>query len=274
MGGQIRRGLVDTAHGQMHYRHIGQGTPYFLIHWGPWSSKQYAPIMPLLADAGYAPYAFDVLGYGFSDFPEVSLTTTDHADALIAAIDTLRLSSGVFHAGHLPTVIATEVALKRPDLVRKMVLDGAPLLTEAVVKAMMTKAEKFNGKWVYSPDGAHERYFWDATVNLMEIWDPSFRVTADTVEKVHRYMADYLLYGVPKVSKHVVNVDAAARLKELTIPVLALTADNEPLRTGHETLLGVLKKGQGHIFPGAHPHHYPERAAEYVAVIRRFLDAA
>ena len=68
--------------------------------------------------------------------------------------------------------------------------------------------------------------------------------------------------------------DMLARLSRLELPVLALSAETEPLYPMHSAVVAAVRGVQQHVFAGAHPLLDPARADEYVAVIERFLRLA
>lgn len=101
-------------------------------------------------------------------------------------------------------------------------------------------------------------------------WDDRFRVTEATLPIVYACLCDYLETGLrpkPALGAH----DLLARLPQLAAPVLALTAETEPLRPMHDAVVEAVRGAQQHVFPGAHPLLDPARAEEYVGVIDRFL---
>jgi hypothetical protein len=98
-------------------------------------------------------------------------------------------------------------------------------------------------------------------------------LTAHNLSQVYALMADHIESGIPGVPRIVPAHDIAQRIPLLARPVLALTAENEPLRKAHERCLKLLPNGQWHIFPGSHPLHNTARAAEFVNVITNFFAA-
>ena len=62
----VRRGYVDTRHGQVHYRESGKGAPLVLLHATPRSARVYTKLQALLAKRFHV-IAPDTLGFGNSD---------------------------------------------------------------------------------------------------------------------------------------------------------------------------------------------------------------
>lgn len=122
----ITRGFVDVGECQMHYRACGDPAAPVLVmsHGSPGSSFSLVPLMRHLA-AGRRVIAFDTMGNGDSsptatDRPEIA----DLAEGHMRAIDALGLRDVDLYGYHTGTAISTEIAIARPDRVRRLVLEG------------------------------------------------------------------------------------------------------------------------------------------------------
>lgn len=124
----IRRGFVDLDHGQIHYRTAGSGgVPLVMIHQSPGSSKQLEGIVRELG-RGRLVIAPDTAGNGDSDaIADPRPTIADLAATTLAAIE--KLVDGPFdlYGSHTGASIAVDVAIARPDRVRRLVIDGMGL---------------------------------------------------------------------------------------------------------------------------------------------------
>lgn len=124
----IRRGFVDLDHGQIHYRTIGAGgPPLVMIHPSPGSSKQLEGLMAELA-GGRRVIAPDTAGNGDSaaladPAPDIAAL----AATAFAAIETLIEGPFDLYGSHTGASIAVDVAIARPDRVRRLVIDGMGL---------------------------------------------------------------------------------------------------------------------------------------------------
>jgi len=132
----IVRGYVAGRYGQVHYRRTGGDTAFgkpvlVLLHQNPSSSLEYVPLMQALA-ADRDVVAFDTPGYGMSDAPDAPLSAAGYAACLIEAIEALGLAGALgcdVYGYHTGTVLAAEMAIGRPDLVRRLMLSGIPMRT-------------------------------------------------------------------------------------------------------------------------------------------------
>ena len=125
---QIRRGFVDLAHGQMHYRRAGeQGEPLLLLHASPGSSRQ---LVRMIADfaADACVFAPDTPGNGDSDpLSADEPSVPDLAAAMLQFLDAMGLPMVRVYGSHTGAAIAAELAILAPGRVSALVLDGVSL---------------------------------------------------------------------------------------------------------------------------------------------------
>lgn len=89
--------------------------------------------------------ALDLLGFGDAPKPKLKYTPSDHADAVIATLEKLKLSEVVLAGHSMGCIIAIEVAAKRPDLVKQLVLAGAPLYDRQPIRRWYDKLLRSQG---------------------------------------------------------------------------------------------------------------------------------
>jgi pimeloyl-ACP methyl ester carboxylesterase len=123
---------VDCRYGQLHLHTafpssggFDEHTPLVCIHPGPLSGKVFRAV---LADLGRdrSVYAPDLPGYGESDAPESPPSVAGYADAVGDLLDTLRLREVDVLGYQTGSLVAAELALARPEQVRRLVLAGVP----------------------------------------------------------------------------------------------------------------------------------------------------
>lgn len=131
---RIRRGFVDVAEGQIHYREAGQATPgqptLVLIHASPGSALTLEPLLRAFGRTRHV-IATDTLGNGDSSAPAGhAVTVAQLADAHRRAIDALGIYRFDLYGTHTGASIASEIAIAQPQRVRALVLDGVGLYGE------------------------------------------------------------------------------------------------------------------------------------------------
>lgn len=125
---RLRKGFVNTAHGQVHYRVAGHGPPVVLLADAPRSSALHARLLPWLGEDLTA-ISVDLPGYGnstplpVSPVPEVA----DFACALADALTGLGIGRCACYAHHGSSKILLEFAHRFPDRVSLALLEGLAL---------------------------------------------------------------------------------------------------------------------------------------------------
>lgn len=206
--GVARRGYVDVPWGQVHYREAGEaGAPVLLIvHQSPLSSATYDAALAPLAAHGLRVVAVDTPGFGMSDPTPRPWSIPDYAQALWQAADALGLSDVYLLGQHTGAVIAAEAALRAPERVHRLVLQGLPLYDE---RERAQKKASYAPGYTPARDGAHLRVIWERVYGLYP------RLTPD---EANRQVAEYLLTGPDyatayrAVFDHVVDTEALAKL--------------------------------------------------------------
>lgn len=107
----------------------GQGSPVVLLHGIGRTGQVWEHVVAGLKALDVRTVAFDLLGFGASPKPDwPRYDTDDHAKAVIASIEKLRLGEPVILVGHsMGCLVSVRVARLRPDLVRHLVLYEMPL---------------------------------------------------------------------------------------------------------------------------------------------------
>ena len=142
----LRRGYVESPWGQLHYtqatppRDAGR-TPLVMLHGSPFSSKEYAAMLPEMGRDRIA-IAFDNPGAGGSDGPGREATLEEYA-AVVAG--------GIAALGYGPTKpidllgnltggsIATEIAIAQPKMVRHLILPGVLISSEDQIRKSLAE---------------------------------------------------------------------------------------------------------------------------------------
>jgi len=128
---RTRRAYFDCKFGQLHVRTAFPTTGGFdeqvtliCLHPIDAASRLFSRLLPELADVRSA-YAPDLPGFGESD-PSPTRSVADAATAISDLANDLRLRQIDLFGVHYGAQVALELAAARPELVRRLVLAGAP----------------------------------------------------------------------------------------------------------------------------------------------------
>jgi pimeloyl-ACP methyl ester carboxylesterase len=133
---RTRRAYFDGRFGQLHVRTafpatggFDEGVPLFCLHDSAATSRDFGRFLPEIAD-DRSVYAPDLPGYGESDPPPVSavLNYGDAAGAIADLATDLRLRQIDLLGFRFGAGVALELAAASPELVRRLVLVGVPLI--------------------------------------------------------------------------------------------------------------------------------------------------
>jgi pimeloyl-ACP methyl ester carboxylesterase len=129
----LRKMYVDCRFGQLHVHTafpssggFDELTPLVCIHPAPLSGRVFRGLLPTLG-VDRSVYAPDLPGYGESDAPESAPSVADYAAAVGDLLDSLRLRHVDLLGYQTGSLVAAELAIARPDQVRRVVLSGVPV---------------------------------------------------------------------------------------------------------------------------------------------------
>jgi len=128
----IRRSYAECRYGQLHvataYPSGGgfdERAPLLCVHPAGSSYSYFAPLLPELG-RDRSVYAFDLPGYGSSDAPSTELSASDLGAAIGDFVESLRLRSVDVIGVQLGALAAVELALAKPQQLRRLVLASVP----------------------------------------------------------------------------------------------------------------------------------------------------
>lgn len=139
---QLLRGPAAILHaraivgyGDIHYVEGGRGLPLVLIHGGFGSWAHWLANIGALADE-YHVIAVDLQGFGESGDPGRCLQPNEHAELLAAFFDQLGITGAIVAGFSFGTLVSTELAKLRPDLVSALALVSLPGVGERTREAL------------------------------------------------------------------------------------------------------------------------------------------
>ena len=180
----LRKMYVDCRFGQLHLHTafpsnggFDELTPLVCIHPSPLSGRVFRG---LLADLGRdrSVYAPDLPGHGESDAPEVPPSVADYAAAVGDLLGSLRLRQVDVLGYQTGSLAAVELALARPEQVRRVILAGVPVYDAK-------EREAFNARpWPARAreDGSHLQDEWQRIRRAHGPQAPLSRLTEDLAD--------------------------------------------------------------------------------------------
>ncbi|HZO23027.1 MAG TPA: alpha/beta fold hydrolase [Steroidobacteraceae bacterium] len=134
---RVRRGYFECRYGQFHVHNaippgggFEEGTALLCVHSAMASGRFFQGLLPL-AGRDRSVYAPDLPGFGESDSPPARVGIPDYAAALGDFLDTMRFRQIDLLGHQTGSLIAAELALARPQQVRRLVLASVPVLNDA-----------------------------------------------------------------------------------------------------------------------------------------------
>ena len=272
---KVRHGYTESPYGELHYSiskpvdgNVDK-TPIILFHQTSNSSVEFGNLIPELG-RDHVTIGMDTPGYGSSDGPKEIPTIEDYADAMARSlvtmgygpknqVDLLGNKTGAF--------IAIEIAVRHPEIVRRVVLVGVWVVPEDVRLQAMASIPKLGNsveffnyvvdsmpRWIKSPS---RQYLND------EDWG-KVRVASlqATFRREHGHHAAYAYGGRVR-----------DRLPKISQPVLLVIPGNE-MRAPTLEATKYVKNGTLADLPDLKPEYYFNSAPQFSETVRKFLDSA
>ena len=166
---RVRRGYFESRYGQLHVHNaippgggFDEGTSLLCLHATPRSGSSMLPLLKLMG-MDRSVYAPDLPGYGNSDGPPARPAIADYANVVADFCTMMRFRHLDVLGYQTGALVAAELALALPAVVRRVVLVGVPVPDEA-------ERESFRrAPWPLAPSagGAHLQVEWDRTRSAM-----------------------------------------------------------------------------------------------------------
>jgi pimeloyl-ACP methyl ester carboxylesterase len=182
---RTRRAYFDCTFGQLHVRTafpttggFDEQSPLFCLHAREGSSRTFARFLPEIADVRSV-YAPDLPGHGESD-PSPGGEVGEAAAAVADLAGDLRLRQIDLLGFRYGAAVACELAARRPELVRRVVLVGLPAEPRAPAVKQATLVLRIKSPAESTATG--EASLPDARgVDLLEYTDDLFETAAGTL---------------------------------------------------------------------------------------------
>lgn len=278
----VNRAFVRISEGLVHYRNAGtppkrgSQTPLYMVHGGPGSSRSMEGFLRALGSDKRYVVAPDTLGYGDSAAPDPNIKQPEidyYADSVARIIDAMGLEQVDFYGSHTGVHVGTELALRHPKKVRRLIFDGITFFSPEEQKDYLANyapamqpdqyGRQLDWAWHFIRDMAlffpHFNHSAEARLNRGA---PSAAQAHNSVLEVLKALTTYHL-SYNAVFRH----DIKSLLPKLTHPVLCVTSTSDPNIRYLEDGAAMIKGSQKYIVD---PATVTDRGA---ARMREFLEA-
>lgn len=286
---KTQEGFVEVSGGKVWYKITGvgkPGIPLLILHGGPGVPHDY--LLPLAALSDERPVIFyDQLGCGFSDKPgDTSLWNTSRFIAELKALrNALNLNEMHLLGQSWGTMLAVEYLLQeKPSGIKSLIL-SAPYLSTPLWEAdqaiwisqlpqnVQDTIKKYETLQDYGSPSYQEAMmvFYNKHVCRMDPWPDCLLQSMDKMGiAVYNHMwgpSEFTMTGTLK------GVDLTSRLNEVSIKTLFTCGEfDEATPATTQYYQSRISGSAIHIFQGASHSHHLEKEAEYIQVIRNFIN--
>ena len=238
----FRRHYVDGAHGQVHVlssrpaEEVDLKTPVVCLAPNPAAGRYFRLFMQELGNDRIM-HAPDYPGLGQSDAPPMRMDMAGYADAMAEMLVTLgygtdgkgKVDVCGYHTG---TMVAIELGVRRPDLVRALILAGIPYYDaegrkleyeqNVVAKTLEDDFDSLRGSWEFTVSNRQEGVAIERGYdNFVDLLTQRFR-THWVYHAVFTYAAEI---QAPKVTQPVLILNTHGSLEQETRAAAALFND-------------------------------------------------
>jgi pimeloyl-ACP methyl ester carboxylesterase len=271
---RVDRHFIRLSAGQAHYRSAGEirpggPPPLYAAHASPGSSLGLAAMAAQIGENRLV-IAPDMLGNGDSDPPDRDPTDMAfYVDCAVQLLDKLKIERVDFYGSHTGAQIGLELAIRHPDRVRRLVLDGAPLFPPELKRELLAhyapqkEPDAFGGQMVWAWNFVRDQ-MWHFPYFMR---DPEHRMTQALVpppSALHLGAVDVLkaLNTYHLAYRAAFSHDVHARAPLLRTPTLVMATETDPLAPYVEELASLI--------PGAVAARVARE--DRIAAVRRFIE--
>lgn len=273
----IDRGFLRLAEGLVHYRSVGRpqaadGVPVYLAHAGPGSSRAFEGLLPQLCTRRFV-FAPDMLGNGDSAPPASHAADISYyVDCAVRIMDALGIAVVDFYGSHTGAQIGCQLAATHPERVRRLVLDGIPMFSDALRQRLL---ERYAPPMAADAYGTHLAWAWHFVRDQSLYWpyfdrQPSARLGNDVLptEQLHLGVTDVLkALGTYHIAyRAAFSQDLRPLLPALRCPVLLMASERDPLHVYLDEAAALVPHAVKRLWPRA------ATSQERIAALCEFLD--
>ena len=252
---QIKRHYINVQGRRVHFQSGGAGPVVLLLHQSPQSSAAMLPLAEKLVSR-YCVIAPDSPGFGLSDpLPMETITIEDMAHALDEFTTAVQLPPAAVVGVHTGAEIALEFALRFPDKVDFLILDGLALFNEEESADIL---EYYLPPFMPDWDGSHLTWLW-ARLREQVIFFPWYRKNREArmhydmpdAEYLHGWFMDFMYAGDHYRGGYgaAFRYRNSAAIRDIVPPTAALYRTGDVLETHRQRLPALPDHARAEIVP-------------------------
>lgn len=253
----------------LRYQQMGQGKPLVLLHGLGLMGDTWLAAMDHLK-AHYRVIALDLLGFGYSDQPEIRYTLEDQVAFVIAFLDELGLDRVYLGGQGSGSMIALRIMQRYPERVIAGVLSGAGGLNRRYPRWLRLLRVRYVGDFVSLLLGPGQlrdylsRQYFDQT----QVTDAL--VARFAAPFAHSYLKDVLVQSLRSYDEW----PAVEQAPQVTCPVLVLWGEQDRLHPAQEgeILAQALPQGELQVVANCGRLVHAEKAQLFAQRARDFFE--
>jgi 3-oxoadipate enol-lactonase len=208
---------------EIHYEiHGKDGAPWLVLsHSLACSGRMWEPQVEVFKDR-YRILNYDMRGHGQSDAPKGAYTLDMLADDVLSLMGSLRIEKAVYCGLSIGGMIGQTLALrKNPPFERMVLADTTHTQPPEALKQWEDRIRIAESKGMAGVlDSTMERWF-----------TPAFRSSA-AAQKIAELIRSTPVPGYVGCGRAIMGLDTTARLKDIRLPVLAITGEQDGAAAG------------------------------------------
>ena len=252
---EVKRYYINVQGRWVHFQSGGAGPVVLLLHQSPQSSTAMLPLAEKLVSR-YCVIAPDSPGFGLSDpLPMETITIEDMAHALEEFTTAVQLPPAAVVGVHTGAEIALEFALRFPDQVDFLILDGLALFNEEESADILEHyLPPFKPGW----DGNHLTWLW-ARLREQVIFFPWYRKDREArmhydmpdANYIHSWFMDFMYAGDEYRGGYgaAFRYRNSAAIKDIIPPAAALYRTGDVLESHRQRLPALPDHAWSEIIP-------------------------
>lgn len=259
------RGYASGPYGQVHYLDTGEGVPLVLCHQSPMSLWQFNAVYGPLSKRGIRVIGIDSPGFGLSDPVDGLPSMEKWAQVIAPVLDQLGIEKTNILGNHTGSMLVTEFALRNPERVNKLILNGAMILSDEDRKARLDGLDARKTNSPYDPDGKH---LGEGFRRRKKMYGPDAKD-----EVITRYMVDRFFSSVPgwHGPYAAFSYDHNSAIMKITHPTLVLINSGDVIYEPTMRAVEMRPDFMSHVIEGGGVDITDQKTDEWVEAVAGFI---